>query len=693
MKFAKSLSLFRAIILMACGFPSLLAGSVLPEIPPVSLSAGVDGGSAFSWLAFRDQLYRIERSTTLAGGSWVQVADLQAGDGRWRSFIDPEVLPRAFYRVAVVDEAFSPSALAPTWQLDATTDFGSMADGTLVSQWSGSGLQSLEQSNLSSRPVYRGGSVVFDGAGDHLNFPMWAGGVGPQWTMALLLKVRPGINNYKLLCGGSFGAARALELQWYDGDASSRTQSDMDYGLIRTSCNLYPGDNWRVLVIRSNRGQTRTRLDGFETFLGVSMKMVGQSGTFNLGCGYDEGTQSSPVSLRYAAYFPTAINDEDCGKLERWIERKKQDDYPESQLFLAGGQSNYAYSYQQMKGVLSSSFSNAVLAPSSLYSATSLMAWMRDRVGGGYEVTPRVDLGDAPPESRAYGKQYVHGGDSTIEEWRDQAERVRRNPKSLVAMMFTQGENDTDDAVYQWKPNGQMGGEVDFDAHFTDPYALADSYGDRSVAWNQAVRAALGFPEMVCIYERVHYVGLTRTYIQNFCEYRQRDSQLRAMANDRRYLVVDTSEIPRVDGIHFSPEGATRYSRSAVRLLKNADKLARLSYHARMIAMRVIDSGFVLSDSGLAACETFVASPEYSKLTYLFVPKLFAADPVDQDRLRRCNLMVHQCGPYGTQFLDYIPEHTTAYGDPDADHQVLGAAIQELLAAWGVNDAVEFPEE
>jgi hypothetical protein len=111
-----------------------------------------------------------------------------------------------------------------------------------------------------------------------------------------------------------------------------------------------------------------------------------------------------------------------------------------------------------------------------------------------------------------------------------------------------------------------------------------------------------------------------------------------------------------------------------------------------MIAMRAIDSGFELSDAGLAACETFVASPQYPKLSYLFVPTLTAPDPIDQERLKRCNLVVHQSGTYATGFLDYTPAHASAYCDLDADQQSLGAAIQTLLTAWGVSDSVEFPE-
>jgi hypothetical protein len=615
-----------------------------------------------------------------------------AGDGQWQSYSDPDPSRKAFYRVAVVDEAFNPSMLNPVWQLDATVDFGNTANGSEVSSWVGSGLQSLVQNTVTARPVYRSGSVVFDGAGDRLNFPMWPGGVGSEWTMALLIKVRPGIRDYNLICGGSFGAGRALELQWYKGDVSSRLEFNFDYGLIRSSCNLYPSDNWRVLVIRATQGLVRTSLDGFETALGLSLKTVGQSGTFNLGCGFDEGYSSSPLNVRYAAFFPSAISDTQCGELERWMERKKQGEYPESQLFLAGGQSNYAYSYGQMKNILGSSFPNAVLASSSHYSATSLMAWMRDREGGGYEVTPRVDLSEAPPESRAYAKQYVHGGDFTIEEWREQADRVRRNPKSLVGMLFTQGENDTDEAGYQWKPNGQVGGPVDYDAHYTDPYALASSYGPRSVAWNRAVRDALGFPNMICIYQRVNYVNLTRTAIQNECEYAQRESQLNSLEADPRYLLVDTSEIPRGDGIHFSSEGAARFSRASVRLLKNAERLAGLPYQARMIAMRAIDSGLVLSDAGLEACRTFVNSSEYEKLMFLFIPKLVAEDPIDQERLRRCNLMVHRSGRYGAGFIEEVQAHTTAYC-LGADQQVLREAIQTLQTAWGVSDTVVFAEE
>lgn len=684
--------LLRPLLTIVCGVPLHVSGLTLPEIPPVALDAQPAGGASFSWLAFRDQLYRVERSTSLANGSWNQVGDLQAGDGRWQTFVDPDPATKAFYRVAVVDEAFIPSALAPTWQLDATTDFPNLADGAQISVWSGSGLASYSQTTASRQPVYRDGSVVFDGAGDYLRFPMWPNGVGPEWTLAMLVKVRPGIANYRNLCGGSFGAQRALELQWFNGDIGTRLNSDRDFGLIRTLYNLHPSDNWRVLTIRSTRGLTRTRLDGFETALGISLKMVGQFGTFNLASGYDEGANSSPMSVRYAAFFPTAIDDEQCGKLERWMERKKQGGYPDTQLFLAGGQSNYAASYSQMKSILGASFSNAVIATSSHYSATSLMAWMRDRPGGGYEVAPRVDLSEAPPGSRAEGKSYNHGGDVTIEEWRDQSERVRRNPKSMVAMMFIQGENDTDEASYQWKPNGQVGGVVDYDAHYTDPYALADSYGDRSVAWNRAVRSTLGFPEMVCIYERVHYVGIFRTGIQNLCEFRQRYSQIRALENDPRYLVVDTSEIARDDGVHFSQAGSARFSRAAVRLLKSSTRLSKLSYHARMIAMRVIDSGFELTDSGLTACEAFVASPQYPKLSYLTVPTLTAPDPIDQERLKRCNLVVHQGGPYNTGFLDYTPAHAMAYCDVDADRQVLATAIQSLLTAWGVSDIVEFPE-
>ncbi|MFD0892148.1 hypothetical protein ACFQ5Q_00795 [Luteolibacter ambystomatis] len=677
----------RFIAIALCGV-SAAGGVTLPELPPVSCGMGADGRPTVSWQAYRNQLYRVERSQTLAPGSWTALSDIVVGDGLGKSIADPQQAPKAYYRVSVIGEDFNPSVLAPKWQLDATIDFQAAADGSVVSQWKGSGITSNVQTVQGSRPVYQGGSVVFDGAGDNLQFPMWAGGVGSNWTLVLLVKVRPGITNYSQLFGGSFEAGRALEAQWFQGDIATRTVWDGDQGLT-TDFPLFPNDNWRVVVLRSGDNLVKTKIDGSETTRAVSSKTTGQAGTFNLGCSYDPVSHTSPITVRYAAFFPTMLGDADLGKFERWLERKKNGEYPETALFMGGGQSNYAYSVSALREALAANFANPALAFSPHFSATSLMAWMRDKAdGSGYEVTPHVDLTAAPAGSLAYLRDPLHGGDRTLAAMQAQYDLVRRNPKSKVAMLFVQGENDTDDATNQWKPNGVPGGPVDYNAHFTDPYALAESYGARSVAWNNAVRAGTGFPNLVCIYERVAYVNLNRLPIQVECEHRQRKSQLDGLVNDSRYFLVDTADIPREDGIHFTPDGARQFARGAMRLLKRSDKLAALSYHARMLAMRAIDSGMELTDAQMGACEAFVATSEFPKLRSLVIPVLPAANPDDQARLRRCNLLIHRSDKYAPGFEEMQPVNTTAGYEGTANVVVVDASVRALLAAWGLTDTV-----
>ena len=586
------------------------------------------------------------------------------------------------------EQDFSPSSLVPTWQLDATLDFGGTADGAPVPQWKGSGISSNVQTTVASQPVYQAGSVVFDGAGDNLQFPMWPGGVGSEWTLALLIKVRPGITNYRQLFGGSFQASRVLEGQWFQAGLSTRTSYNTDLGLFPNH-SLFPDNNWRILVMRCGSSKITARIDGVESEWYAPMMGTAQAGTFNLGCSYDPVNLSAPITVRYGAFFSHAIADDDLGKLERWMERKKAGEYPESMVFLGSGQSNFSYSYNQLRPTLATAFPNPVVAFGTAYSATSLMAWMRDKAdGSGYEVTPRVDLGAAPQSSLAYGRQELHGGDTVLAEWQASCEAVRRNPKSLTAMLFIQGENDTDDAVNQWKPNGVPGGPVDYNAHYTNHFALADSYGPRSLAWNQAVRDATGFKDLVCVYERVNYVGLNRLPIQVQCEFRQRYSQILALSSDPRYLLVDTTDLPREDGIHFTTEGAQRFSNAVVRLLKNSAKLAKLSYHARILAMRAVDAGMVLDDAGFAACETFVTGPEFARVRSLVIPVLPAADPFDRARLDRCDLLVHLAGLDAPAFWDAAPAHVSVTAGSGGNDAALDAGVHALLSAWGVSDTV-----
>lgn len=670
-----------ALVVLLSGFGSA-AG--LPEIPPVSIQVATDGTAVLSWQAFRDQVYQVERSTSLGSGIWSTIQGPVVGDGQSKTCTDTTRSPKAFYRVAVITESFNPASLSPQWQLDAATDFGLLANGSVLARWSGTGLASSDQANPDWRPVFRDRSVVFDGNGDHLEFPMWSGGVGANWTLVLMLKVRPEIGPYRGICGGTFEANRSLELQWLGSNLTTRSTANTDPQIIATNYSLFPNNNWRTLVIRGGPGSVRARIDGYETWTGFTPVSTSQSGAFVLGSAYTKQGLSSPISVRYAAFFPRQLSDDELSKLERWIERKKGGEYAETQLFLTGGQSNYAYSNAQLRVALAASFPNPAVATSSHFSGTSLMAWMRDKAGGGYEVTPRIDLSGAPPGSLA-AIQPMHGGDVTISEWLDQADRVRRNPKSLAAMLFIQGENDAAEAEYQWKPNGVSGGLIDYNLHYPSTYALAESYGARSVAWNNAVRAATGFPNLVCIYERVHFVNIVRNPAQIECEFRQRKSQILALANDRRYFVVDTAEIPREDGVHFNVEGAARFSRSVVRLLKRSGKLSSLTYHARMLAMRLIDSGMELTDAQMDACEVFVSTPSFDKLRSLTIPMLCAPDPVDQERLRRCNLLVHLSGVYDLGFLTSTPSNTVATAASGANQSLLVAAIQTLQSALGAN--------
>jgi hypothetical protein len=590
---------------------------------------------------------------------------------------------------------FTPKRLSPAWQLDASRDFRKLANGTPVSRWRGAKFSSFVQEDSQKRPMYRDGALHFDGVNDYLSFPFWKRGVGTQWTVAVLMKVPEGIPDYRVLFGPDGGEPRVLEFTYgYEGlIAQIPTYS---WVVPTDHSALVPSDNWRTLIVRSDGARVTTQLDWYknETPI-VSRTLASKDRKFNLGCSSDPG-KTAPLSLRYMAYFPRCLSDAETDKMTQWLEDKKQGEHPPVALFYGGGQSNFLGCRQPLRRDLAAAFGNTAFAFGHVYGGTPLANWMRDTDdASGYEVCPLYDVSAAPMNSRAATQQNVHSGTKVMERWDLMARSVEKHPKSLSACIFIQGESDTEDARFRWKPNG-LGF---YNLSFADPHALADSYGPRSNAWNAAIRDRTGLQGMFFIYQRVNFSpGTPVPAIQAENILRQRKSQLDALADDPRYFLVDTEDYPRPDNVHFSDPlyqrdqipntGVERFNRSAIRLLKAGESLSALEYNARMIAMRAIDAGFEMDAGDIAACAQFAESPSFAQLRSLVIPALPAGNAADRSRLARCNLVQHLGDRNEAGFLPQAPAVCTATCLSGADTEALSASISDLLAAWGVPGAV-----
>ena len=248
---------------------------------------------------------------------------------------------------------------------------------------------------------------------------------------------------------------------------------------------------------------------------------------------------------------------------------------------------------------------------------------------------------------------------------------------------------------------GEHGG---YNLRNAEPYWLSDTYGRRSAAWNAAIRQATGHSEMVFIYERIAFSPSNPlTAVQTEAIHRQRRTQLDAIAEDSRYLLVDTEEFPRFDGVHFSsPDyqssevpntGTERFTRATVRLINASERLAIMSNHARMLAMRALDSGAILDESRFQACETLAAAPGFESLRSLVIPSLTAENAVDQDRLRRCNLVMHLGGKYPLSFASSAPTGPVATAVAGTDLEALQGALGIFIEAWGLPGSIAVSEE
>lgn len=675
----------------------VLAAELPPEMPELRATNDYSGNFFLNWDTVTGQSYRVESNPTLNPTTWSPAGDWRVADGNNMTHQVPASGTKKFFRLAVTPEDFAPTELAPLWQLDATTDFSSTADGAAVSKWTGSGLVSAVQSTAARRPVFSGQSLVFDGVDDHLSFPMWPQGVDTDWTIAALIKVREGIRRDACLFGGDWSANNALTMSNIEG--ALFTSIPGYSGLMSVEeCAMSANENWRVIIIRSSGTQFKVWLDWYQGIVAGSPNTTGATGNFNVGCGWGATQTAAPVSVRYLAYFPSSLGDEETGKLARWLERKKLNEYPPVALFFGGGQSNFLSSLNSLRPELISSFGNTAYAFGPIYGGTSLCMWMRDNdAGTGYEVTPYYDLSAAPPNSKAPYYQIRHSGTKVIDDWNKRASAVRKNPKSLAACIFVQGESDTGDARTVWKPNGNG----DYNTTFSEPFHLVDTYGARARAWNTEVRAQTGFPGMFFVYETVTFApwfGLVPGQAEGIL--RQRRSLIDSLRHDPRCFVVDTTELPRPDGVHFSRPadvpaevpntGAERFARSTSRLLAQGPALAALDYDARMLAMRALDSGFVLDAPKLEACRTFAAHPLFPKLKSLVIPTLPSANAVDQERLRRCNLVLHLKALDGVPFVATAPPNCQVVCEPGTDTAALGMALAGLLQAWGVPGPVDF---
>jgi hypothetical protein len=74
------------------------------------------------------------------------------------------------------------------------------------------------------------------------------------------------------------------------------------------------------------------------------------------------------------------------------------------------------------------------------------------------------------------------------------------------------------------------------------------------------------------------------------------------------------------------------------------------------------------------------------------IPSLTAENATDQERLRRCNLLVHRGGKYPVAFLAATPANAVAAHDAGADTVALQNALDAFLGAWGVPGTVTLSE-
>lgn len=660
------------------------------DLPPSIRTTASANDIALQWDTSVGQVYQLESSSVLSE-SWDAIGEPRIGTGLPMTYGEIRTGNRKFFRISVSPEDFEPANLSPKWQLDAQNDFVGAAEGQPVGQWAGSGISSVAQSVVGDRPVFHNGAVVFDGQGDNLSFPMWQGGIGQQWTLAVLLKIRQGVQLDRSFFGCDVTASRALDISFRDTGLYSFTPG---YKAILRSdeCAAHPSDNWRVLLLRSTGTTLKVHFDWYEGEINATPPTTAQQGRFNLGCGYWAGTTSSPITVRYASFFPQALSDDDAAKMLRWMERKKSGEYPPVTVIYGGGQSNYLGSIDTMRREFPAALGNVSLAFGRQYGASPLNLWMNDNADlTGFEVCPFYDLSGAPAGSGAAWVGENHSGTRILESWNLRASHLKRHPKMRKVCVFIQGETDGNDATKLWRPNG----DGQWNLTYTDPYWMGDSYGRRSVAWNEAIRQSTGHQDMIFIYERVAVTpGYPLTAVQIEAAHRQRASQMMAMSGESRYLLVDTTGFPRHDGVHFSsPQyqaaeipntGTERFCRAAVRLINSSERLATMSYDARMIAMRAIDSGAELSEAGFQACENLAAIEGFADLKSLVIPTLVSSNTVDQERLRRCDLLLHRGGKYAVGFLSETPPNATAVCAQGADIEALQQNIGSFLTALGV---------
>lgn len=664
-------------------------GEITPEVPRSVEASHSNDELNLRWETSAGQGYQVQASDR-PEGPWLPVGESRIGDGQPMTFGEPRTEDRKFYRVAVSPELFDPATLTPAWQLDAQADFTGAPDGQPVSQWNGTGITSVSQASAADRPILSGGSVIFDGQGDNLSFPMWTGGVGQQWTLAVLLKVRQGVQSGRSFFGCDVTASRALDVSFQDTGLYSFLPGYNP--ILRTDeCAAAPNDNWRVLLLRSTGTTLKVHFDWYDGELAATPNTTTQKGRFNLGCGYVASTSSTPVTIRYASFFPQALSDDDAGKMLRWMERKKDGEYPPLTLIYGGGQSNYIETMSTMRRELPAALDNVALSFGRHYGSSPLNLWMNDNADlTGFEVCPFYDLSAAPPSTKAGWIGANHSGTRILDSWNLRTSQLAKHPKTRKICIFLQGESDVGDSTKLWRPNG----DGQWNLTYGVPYWLADTYGRRSVAWNAAIRESTGHQDLVFIYERVAYnPGYLSAQLEEALA-RQRAAQLVAMADEPRYLLVDTQEFPRYDGVHMSSPlyyasqvpntGAERLCRATVRLINSSERLVTMSTHARMLAMRAVDSGFTLSEAGFQACEDLAAVEGFTNLRSLVIPTLTAANAVDQERLRRCNLLIHLAGKYAPGFVVGTPASPVATCSTGADFETLQNALEALLLAWGV---------
>ena len=80
---------------------------------------------------------------------------------------------------------------------------------------------------------------------------------------------------------------------------------------------------------------------------------------------------------------------------------------------------------------------------------------------------------------------------------------------------------------------------------------------------------------------------------------------------------------------------------------------------------------------------------DFANLRSLVIPTLVADNLVEQERLRRCNLLVHRGGKYAPGFVAEIPAMATATCTEGADMEALQGALESLLVAWGTPGNVD----